>query len=153
MPLFHYLQLRAFAHETEDVEKVLQALRNVASGGHLEVTRSAAEGGHGNRILILEGEVKSAAAQRALFASLSRDDPAGAGRLREELPRRVDENLNFYLRLDKQDAFEGRMRVTASDDAVTVRAKLRSFRKGPEASAEAVQALSAFLDELALRSP
>ena len=150
MPLFHYLHLRAFAHETEDPEKVRQALRNVAQGAAVELEETKAEGSHGNRILILEVQAKSGQTERKLFAALARDDPGSVERLRREVPRRLDDHLNFHLRLDKQEAYQGRLRVTASDDAVTVRAKVRSFPKpGADAHAEAVQALDAFLSGLA----
>lgn len=150
MPLFHYLHLRAFAHETEDSEKVLQALRTAAQGAALDVEETRVEGSHGNRILILEAQVKSGQTERKLFAALARDDPGSLERLRAEAARRLDEHLNFHLRLDKQEACQGRLRMSASDDAVAVRAKVRSFPKpGADPVREAAAALDAFLAGLA----
>src|SRR5438067_7078311 len=101
MPVFHYLHLRAFSHETEDRAKVVAALRHVASDPELEPEATSVEGSHGNKIVILEREVRSAQAERALFARLARDDPEGFARLVAELDRRMDENLNLHLRLSK----------------------------------------------------
>lgn len=150
MALFHYLHLRAFAHETEDPEKVKQALRTVAQSPDLAVEETRVDGSHGNRILILEAQVKAGQTERRVFAALARDDPGSLDRLRREAPRRLDEHLNFHVRLDKQEAYAGTLRLTTSDDAVTVRGKLRSFpKKGVDPAAEASQALDAFLGGLA----
>lgn len=150
MALFHYLHLRAFAHETEDPERVRAALRNIVQGAPLDLEETTAEGAHGNRVLILEAQAKAGQTERKLFAALARDNPGSLARLRAEAPRRLDEHLNFYVRLDKQDAYQGRLVLTASDDAVTVRGKLRSFPKaGADPHVEAAQALDAFLSALA----
>ena len=148
MALFHYLHLRAFVHETEDEEKVKQALRNVAQGASFEVEATRVEGSHGNRILILEAQVKSGQTERKVFGALARDDPGSVERLRQEAGRRLDDHLNFYVRFDKQEAYAGRLRLTTSDDAVIVRAKVRSFPKGVDPSAQAAQDLDVFLSGL-----
>lgn len=149
MALFHYLHVRAFVHETEDPAKVQKALAAVAQGAHFEVEETRAEGANGNTIVILEGQLRSGPAERGLFPALARDDPGGLASLVAQLPRRIDENLNVYFRLDKQEACGGRLRLTASDDAITVRGKLRAFTKADAgAEAAAVQSLQAFLTGL-----
>ena len=137
MPVFHYLHLRTFAHGTEDPEKVRRAMAVIASDEKLSPAETPVEGSHGNRIVILEIEVRSAKAERALFANLSRDDPAGFAKLEHELERRLDENLNFHVLLDKQEASLGRIVLATDDDAVTVRAKVRSFGKSSDSQARA----------------
>ena len=42
----------------------------------------------------------------------------------KELPQRVSEDSNFYLRLSKQDAYLGDVRITYADDAIAIRAKI-----------------------------
>lgn len=150
MATFHYLQLRAFAHETEDPAKVRQALANAAQGGEVPWSETQVEGSHKNRIVILEGELKSAPAAKRLFQGLARDDPQGFRRLREEADRRIDEHLNFYLRLDKQEAFLGRLRLAQDEDAITVRGKIRFFgaKRAGAAEAGAAAEVAAFLDAL-----
>ena len=152
MPVFHYLHVRAFAHETEDREKVRRAVRSAAHDARVALEETEAEGAHGNRVLILEGSVKSAQAERALFQDLARDDAAAFARLVDEVPRRLDENLNFHLRLDKQEALAGRTVLARVDDAVTVRAKVRSFpKKGTDPVAEAMEGLRTFLGKMETR--
>ncbi len=146
MAVFHYLHVRAFAHETEDPERVRAALRHAAQGD-VALQETAADGSHGNRILILEGELKSAPAQKAVFRRLREDDPDGFERLRSQARERVDEHLNFHLRLDKQEAYAGRLRLAQDDDAITLRAKIRSFQSKRSAAGmeDALQQLEGFL--------
>lgn len=150
MAVFHYLHLRAFAHETEDPAKVRAALDRAAAGAEVAWTETPVEGSHKNRILILEGDVKSAPAAKRFFETVRRDDPAGFRRLLDEVPQRVDENLNFYLRLDKQEAYLGRLVLAQEDDAITVRGKVRFFgpKQGGVGEKAAANEVSAFLERL-----
>ncbi|HUR69498.1 MAG TPA: RNA-binding domain-containing protein [Candidatus Thermoplasmatota archaeon] len=146
MAVFHYLHLRAFAHETEDAAKVVGALRTAAQDEHARFEETRADGSHGNRILILDGEVKSAPAAKRVFGALQRDDPAGYEELVRTARQRVDENLNLHFRLDKQEAAQGRVMLAKDDDAITVRGKLRSFESkrsgaGLEDSLQQLEAL------------
>jgi RNA binding exosome subunit len=153
--VFHYLHLRAFAHQTEDPDKVKTALVRAAQAepGKLEVTTSAAEGSHGNRIVILDAEQRSAPATKRLFEALLRDDPAGFRRMVDETPRRLDEHLNFHFRLDKQEAFLGRLRLATDEDAITLRGKLRSFapKRSGIGDGPAIADLTTFLQGLLAR--
>ena len=145
MATFHYLSLRAFAHETEDPARVRAALQHVVAGAEVSVEETAVEGSHKNRIRILEAELKSAPAVKRVFAALAADDPRGWARLLREVDQRLDENLNFYLRLDKQAAYQGRTMLAGDDDAITVRGKIRSFQS--KRSGEAQQGAHADLLE------
>lgn len=146
MAVFHYVHLRAFAHETEDLPRVVTAVRQAAQED-LAVQETYVEGTHGNRIVILEADVKSAPGAKRMFAALQRDDPDGFGDVVRTARDRLDENLNFHLRLDKQEAYQGRVRLARDDDAITVRAKIRSFESKRSGSPleSAFQQLEAFL--------
>lgn len=147
MAVFHYVHLRAFAHETEDPSKVRAALLAAAHDARAQVEETRVEGSHGNRILILEADVRSGPAAKALFGALARDDPRGFGHVVATVRERVDENLNFHLRLDKQEAYAGRVVLASDDDAITVRGKIRSFesKRNPDALETSLQQLEAFL--------
>jgi RNA-binding protein len=147
MPLFHNHHVRAFCHATEDPEKVRAAVRNASHDAKLAVEETVVEGSHGNRIGILEGSAKGSA-ERALFDELARDDPRGYATLTRDAEKRLDENLNFHVRLDKQEAYLGRTVLARDDDAITVRAKVRSFPvPGSDPHARALQELRTFLEK------
>lgn len=147
MAVFHYVMLRAFAHETEDPARVKGALRTAAQDDRIVPKETFADGSHGNRIVILESEVKSAPAVKRLFAQLAADDPEGFRHVVQTARERVDEHLNLHFRLDKQEAAQGRLRIAGDDDAITVRGKIRSFEsKRSAASLETpLRDLQAFL--------
>lgn len=147
---FHYVQLRAFAHETEDPERVRLALRQAAQSETLPISETTVDGSHKNRILILEAEVKNAAGIRRLFEAFARSDPSGYRRVVDEVERRFDENLNFYLRLDKQEAYQGRLVLAVGDDAITVRAKVKSYqsKKSEGVQDDARRDLESFLTKV-----
>lgn len=126
--------LRAFAHETEDPAKVKDALRAAAQDERIAPKETFVDGSHGNRIVILESEVKSAPAVKRMFAQLAADDPEGFAHVVRTARERIDDHLNLHFRLDKQEAARGRLRVASDDDAITVRGKLRSFESKRSAS-------------------
>ncbi len=118
------VHFRVFCHATEDEAKVVQALK--FTSGSDERTREVTEGYHGNPIVILEVFVKEKRRSKEFFSRLSVDD------LQEivgSLDKRMDDDCNLYLRLDKQEAYLGNLKMTTSDDAIAVRAKVESYPK------------------------
>jgi RNA binding exosome subunit len=138
--MFHRLEFRVYTHATEDEDKVRKAL-DFASGG-AEVVEAATEGHHGNPIRILEATVERPVAIRAFFGRLPKED---VERLLAEADRRLDEDLFFHLRLDKQEAYQGRLSLADDDDIITVRGKAASF---PAKRERALPGLVEYLQDL-----
>ena len=118
-----YVDLRVFAHATEDPEKVLAAVRNVLPSESVDSVvfrRSSLAGHHGNPIVLFEARVKDRRLVQAVFAKLC----SGLGLMdKEVLAGEISGHLergNLYLRLDKQSAFLGEVRL-GSVDPVHVR--------------------------------
>lgn len=118
-----YVDLRVFAHATEDPERVLTAVRNVLppeSIGSVVFKRSSLVGHHGNPIVLFEARIKDRRLVQAVFAKLC----SGLGLmdkhvLADEISTHLERG-NLYLRLDKQSAFLGELRL-GSVDAIHVR--------------------------------
>ena len=118
-----YIDLRVFAHATEDPERVLAAVRNVLPSESVDSVvfkRSSLAGHHGNPIVLFEARVKDRRLVQAVFAKLCSglglmDKQVLAGEISGHLERG-----NLYLRLDKQSAFLGEVRL-GSVDPVHVR--------------------------------
>ena len=127
------IHFRAFCHATEDEAKVVQALK-FASGAD-EVTREVTEGYHGNPIIILEVFIKEKRRSRDLFSRLDVEEIKG---IIASLEKRMDDDCNLYLRLDKQEAYLGILKTTTSDDAIAVRAKVESYPKKLETAMKSV---------------
>jgi len=129
------LHARTFSHATEDLEKVKLAFANVV--GPLEMTVSVTEGHHGNLITIVEGETKEVRDISAFFERISDDD---LNEILRSVDARTDEGCNLFLRLDKQEAYEGRVKMTDGDDAVSVRIRVGAFPHRCEIAKDLVKA-------------
>ena len=134
------MHFRVFCHATEDEIKVDQALK-FASGAE-DITREVTEGYHGNPIIKLEVFIKEKRRSRDFFSRLDEDV---IQELVVTLEKRVDDDCNLYLRLDKQEAFLGNLKMTTSDDAIAVRAKIESYPKKRET---AMKSVTEFLESM-----
>ena len=119
---YHWLRLRAFVHATEDPAKVEAAIRTVAGDPELDVGRTEVEGHHGGRLLILEATLDTSRLVKEALARLLAI-PGARGDLEATLDPRTDEEGILHLRLDKQEAAQGRLALTRGEDAVQVRVK------------------------------
>lgn len=133
------ISFRAFVAATEDEGRVKEALSIFLP---LDSISSASAVGHfGNQIKILEAGLKKKDSQsffRILREQLPRDQLL---RLRREIPERVDEENRFHLRLDKQAAFQGTVRLTESKDAIDVSALIETYPSRHDKAVAAVEAL------------
>lgn len=143
---YHWLRLRAVAHPTEDLAKVQEALRFVAG---LESTAFAAalqatrmETHHGLPLTVLECVLDRSRDLRAVLARVFAL-PAALDQLRATLEKRVDDDGILYLRLEKQAAALGKLRLLDGEDAVQLRLKVEAYPAGRAASLEALRQLLA----------
>ena len=130
------MHVSAFIHATEDPEKVLTACQHVfppAYADAIAFTRRDLVGHYGNPITLLQTRISDppllAAFIDGLASSLSDVDK---NELSSEVNRHLDEKGALYLRLDKQEAFVGRMRL-GRGDSIRVQIKLRARRNLEEA--------------------
>jgi RNA binding exosome subunit len=117
-PPIAYIDIRVFAHATENPDKIQTAIKNQLTADlaeNLIFEKSALEGHHGNSITLftvrLTDKKQFPLMMQRLGASLSALD-------KEALERDIKLHLekgNLYLRLDKQSAFLGISKFTQND--------------------------------------
>jgi hypothetical protein len=127
---FHYVDLRAFSYATEDVTRVERALRTLLPED-VELERAESEGYHGDRIVVLSARLENADEVRHVLERLS--GASDFDRLLAELDDRVDENCSLFVRLDKQAAYRGEVRL---GEGITLRAKVEAYPAKREAAVE-----------------
>ncbi|MFB6161183.1 MAG: RNA-binding protein [Haloferacaceae archaeon] len=127
---FHYVDLRTFSYATEDLKRVEAALRTLLPED-VPVERTESEGHHGDRIVVLSARVENADDVRYVLARLAEADDAD--RVLDEIDERVDESCSLFLRLDKQAAFGGDVRL---GEGITLRAKVEAYPAKREAAVE-----------------
>jgi RNA binding exosome subunit len=116
--LIAYIDLRVFAHATEDLDKVLAATRNVLptdSVDNVVFKKSNLTGHHGNPIILCETRIKERRAVQMLAEKLSQELSTLD---KESLSNKISEHMdrgNLYVRLDKQSAYLNRFRLGSAD--------------------------------------
>lgn len=119
------ISFRAFVAATEDEGRVREALAVFVPLDR--ITAVTAEGHFGNEIKILEAVLRrkeAAAFLQILREQLSAED---LERLRREIPDRLEGDSHFHLRLDKQAAYKGLVRLTNSKDALDITILVRTY--------------------------
>jgi len=119
------VSFRAFVAATEDEGRVREALSIFVPLDR--ISSSTAEGHFGNEIKILEASLRKKEGQaffQIIREHLSTDDQL---RLRREIPERLEGDSHFHLRLDKQAAYKGLLRLTDSRDALDVCALIKTY--------------------------
>ena len=140
----HYVDLRTFCYATEDEKRVEAALRHLLPE-EFDVERTVTEGHYGDRILILSARVERADEVRTVLATLG--TLAELDRVLDELDERVTENAELFLRLDKQSAFNGEVRL---GQGITLRGKIEAY---PATKENALENAKALLEEAATLDP
>jgi len=134
---FHYLDLRAFCYATEDEKRVERALGTFLPE-EFPIDRTESEGHHGDRIVVLSARVENADGIRHVLDRVA--DLPEAERLIDELDERINDNNAFFVRLDKQAAFNGRAEL---GEGLTLRGKVEAYPAKREKAVEnASEALS-----------
>ena len=139
--------MRALAHATEDESRVKMALDFFLSGAGVRedsklIEKIQAEGHHGNPITILSVRLKRKA-DCLSFARFVRERlfGRGGGRLREEMPERLDDDQVLHLRFDKQAAYLQQVKLTDFSDAVVAKVKIETDPKNREKAGDIVEEL------------
>ncbi len=139
---FHYVDLRTFAYATEDEKRVEQALREFLPED-AAVDRVENVGHHGDRIVILSTRIETADGMRHVLDRLA--DLDEIDRVLDELDERVDEKCALFLRLDKQAAFRGQVRL---GPGITLRSKVEAYPAKQTAAVEnARETLERLIDD------
>jgi RNA binding exosome subunit len=124
------VDISCFAHATEDERKVLDAVRRLLPQVFAEsvvFTKTKAQGHHGNLIIVFETKIKDKETVKAVVENIAANlTPLDKETLLNEVERHVEKG-NFYVRLDKQAAFQGSFRL-AVVDPIRVRLRLKKSR-------------------------
>jgi RNA binding exosome subunit len=117
-PSIGHIDVRVFAHATEDSEKVLAAVRNllpVNLGESLVFQKIRLTGHYGNPIVLFKAKL----ADKQVLPEVMQKIGTGLTSLdKEQLDCDVKSHLdkrNLYLRFDKQFAFQGKARFSKND--------------------------------------
>jgi len=117
-PPIAYIEIRVFAHATEDPDKVQTAVRNLFPlelAETLVFEKASCTGHHGNSIILFTAKLCD---KKLLPVAIERIGSGLSAIDKEELSREFKLHLekgNLYLRFDKQSAFLGSAKFTQND--------------------------------------
>jgi len=139
-------KISTIRHATEDPEKVAQAIRKLSPGEtSLGFTMNRAKGHHGNEITTSVFMIRNAKHAeiflKNLWRGLSRLDRT---EVYSSLASRIDSTGSMFLRIDKQAALKGRIRLENTDP---VKIEI-SFRTEPSKRNEFVDNVRKMLEEI-----
>jgi RNA-binding protein len=131
-PPIGYIEIRVFAHATEDIDKVETAVKNLLPPEMAETLifqKTPLTGHHGNSIILITTQLTD---KKALPTALQKIGSALDSLDKEELCRDLKlhiEKRNLYLRFDKQAAFLGKTKFTQNEP---IHFKIHFKNKTPE---------------------
>ncbi len=138
-PPIGYVDVRVFAHATEDPEKVLTAVRNLFPLSLAETAKfekSSLVGHHGNPITLFTSQLTDKKLLPALLEKIGSDlNALDKEALNQEIKLHLEKH-NFYLRFDKQSAFLGALKFAQNDP---IHLKIHFKDKPPEEIVEILQ--------------
>lgn len=113
-----YIDIRVFAHATEDANKVLNAVRNVLPKELVDkivFKETNLKGHYRNPIILLETRIKKRDSVKAVFEKLASDlSSLDKELLNSEIRQHLD-TANLYIRLDKQSACLNELKLCSID--------------------------------------
>ncbi len=124
--MIHYILFRTQSHVTEDVARVRQALANILPPD-TPIEEEETIGYFNNPIVILRARLEKKAAVKYMDFIRERLHEADLKELMKELPERISEACDFYLKLSKQDAYLGDVRTSYAEDVIAIRARIEAY--------------------------
>uniref|UniRef100_A0A7C4WKY9 Exosome subunit n=1 Tax=Geoglobus ahangari TaxID=113653 RepID=A0A7C4WKY9_9EURY len=120
------ITVSAIVYSTEDPEKVGEAIATLFPF-EFEIQVSHATGHYGNPIMFLEVEIKKKREIKEFWNHLIKLLGEQRTILIEFLDRLIDENGVLHIRIDKQQAYLGKVELAFGGDCIVVKAKLVTF--------------------------
>lgn len=124
--MIHNISYRTFVYETEDEEKVINAINYLFPNPLPEKTIN--QDYFNDNITILSEKITKKRKNRDFVKFLNENlSDKDKQIIKNELSCRMDKKGNFFLRFDKQKAFEEKLKLTYSGDAIHVKIKIASY--------------------------
>jgi RNA binding exosome subunit len=121
------IEITTLVHATEDEGRVRKAVLNLLPSSintpFIQITHL--DGYYGDPITTLKLTIKNRKPATDIFVKLvSELSSIDINSLVDELPQRIDETKNLYIRIDKQKAFQGKFTLQ-KHDSIRLKIKLQ----------------------------
>ncbi len=117
---------QTYCHESEDIEKVKRAFEVFFP--KKEIKQKIQSGAYSTKIKIVYAEVKGKKARDLVKKILDRISKLEKNKILNELRLRLSEEGKFYLRFNKQIAYEkGKITLTDEEDSIQIIFSIESY--------------------------
>ncbi len=120
-----WIKVSAVVHSTEDREKVGEAISTLFPF-EFEIFVSKAKGHYGNPIEYLEVELTKSSKIKDFWKHLM-ENLSDRDQLVETIDDRIDGQNVLHIRLDKQKAYLGEIKLSDGGDSIAVKVKLVTY--------------------------
>ena len=134
---FHWLRIQVFCYATENEDLIHDTMVELLDNDEFDVEVCDSE--HGNRMIILQQELKK---QKEFVALFSKFPKKLIDAVIDDIENRIDNDCVIYLRLNKQKAVQGEYAIAHHGDVISVTGKVVSH---PARKEIAVANLTEFL--------
>ncbi len=121
-----WIKVSAVVHSTEDREKVGEAI-SILFPFEFEILVSKAKGHYGNPMEYLEVELKKAGEVKKFWKNFVELLGDQINEILNSLDDRIDPQNVLHIKIDKQKAYLGEVKLTRGGDPIAVKAKLVTF--------------------------
>ncbi len=118
---FHWMRVQLFCYATENEELLGETMTELLGTDEFDI--EITEGEQGNRIIVMQMELKKQRQFDNIFSTLGEKV---INALIKDIENRVDEDCVFYTRLDKQKAVRGEWKPAHHGDVISITGKVVS---------------------------
>ncbi|PKL67911.1 MAG: exosome protein [Methanobacteriales archaeon HGW-Methanobacteriales-1] len=123
--MIHNISYRVFIQGTERPEKVEESLKTIFPMAEPEIEHT--EGYYLNPVTILSQKITKKREIKEFIQKLREMNKDDIIKISHDFEKKMDDNGNFFLRFDKQEALKGNWKVVEHGDSIHVRIKIAAY--------------------------
>ncbi|MDP2836086.1 MAG: RNA-binding protein [Methanobacteriaceae archaeon] len=123
--MIHNISYRVFIQGTERPEKVEESLKTIFPMAEPEIEQT--EGYYLNPVTILSQKITKKREIKEFIQKLREMNKEDIIKISYDFEKKMDDNGNFFLRFDKQEALKGNWKVVGHGDSIHVRIKIAAY--------------------------
>jgi len=123
--MIHNISYRAFVYGTENEEKVKNAIKTLFPNSLIQ--SEVTEGHYKTPVLILHDKIDKKRDIKNFIKILNNIGSYDKKRILKDLDKKMDDKGNFFLRFDKQQAYQGELEVVEHGDSIHVKIKMPAY--------------------------
>ena len=130
-----WVELTGSIHATENHEKVEMAFRNILppTMDDISFQQTVLSGHHSNPVIFISLRINKSADITNILTHIANSlDLIDKQDLARDFSNRLDSDNIFYIKVDKQQAYRGKLALAQGDNTIIIKIKIRQYVKDPK---------------------